>query len=728
MIKVKKGRQPNWLNRKVAKDIKEDLRSYYKINGKERAQSRPPHDIVDLLNQHCLNDLREEFNNKCAYCETKFTENNSDQIQNRLVSDLYRPEANAIDMNGTTSTNHYWWLALDWKNVLLACQECTSNKRNYFPVARKRANHKFKSKTELREFEDPYLLDPTSEQVQKFFMFDFNSGLIMPLSERAEITVKILGLNRFDLIDNRKRVRRELDKDIAFLNSDVRNISNSIKVSRLSKIAEKWDRILSLDNTLEHQGLSYKYLMLKHKDGLIEFSDSVRSTIDINKLFNSLLSIDNYEANVAFSSEYNYELIEQNFLDPLHLESIKIKNFKSIIDLEIVVPRIEKYKTSCIGLIGENGAGKSSILQAILKTILGRSIDYARITTDDIRIKANYCFTEVRFRNKKGFISCNFDREKKKSKWIWEDYYVMEQVIMAFGPYRHSQDSGGQERSFNEAIWAHNFFKPYAPLRSASKWLYTLSDKDFDNVAKSILDMLLLTNKATLDRSNDEIWVLNNEKISLDQLSDGYKSMISLACNIMEGLYKVNQDIRKARAIVVIDELGANLHPKWKMRIMKRLRNTFPFVQFIVSTHDPLCLKGFEQGEVFLVKENDEGNTQLIGDLPSTDEYRVDELLTSPMFGLSTTIDPEIEAEMIEYYDLLGKEKLDINQKNRLNKLKVDLKQKNHLGDTYRENLLYFAIDMILAKSKKERKFNQAYIEKEVAQKAIELIEKYNIF
>lgn len=54
-----------------------------------------------------------------------------------------------------------------------------------------------------------------------------------------------------------------------------------------------------------------------------------------------------------------------------------------------------------------------------------------------------------------------------------------------------------------------------------------------------------------------------------------------------------NQDLPNpftAKAIVLIDEIELHLHPKLQRKIMPKLSEIFPNVQFIVTTHSPQVL------------------------------------------------------------------------------------------------------------------------------------------
>jgi predicted ATP-binding protein involved in virulence len=52
------------------------------------------------------------------------------------------------------------------------------------------------------------------------------------------------------------------------------------------------------------------------------------------------------------------------------------------------------------------------------------------------------------------------------------------------------------------------------------------------------------------------------------------------------------------RGIVLLDEVDLHLHPTWQRRIIPILKRVFPELQFIVTTHSPLVLSGFESDEI----------------------------------------------------------------------------------------------------------------------------------
>ena len=99
------------------------------------------------------------------------------------------------------------------------------------------------------------------------------------------------------------------------------------------------------------------------------------------------------------------------------------------------------------------------------------------------------------------------------------------------------------------------------------------------------------------------------EKLSLDQLSGGYRIVLALAADLARRMVQGNphlDDPLESEAVVLIDELELHLHPAWQQRILGDLRRTFPNAQFIVSTHSPQVLTTVEpQCIVELAREGD---------------------------------------------------------------------------------------------------------------------------
>lgn len=116
-----------------------------------------------------------------------------------------------------------------------------------------------------------------------------------------------------------------------------------------------------------------------------------------------------------------------------------------------------------------------------------------------------------------------------------------------------------------------------------------------------------------LDTGDIDIIYRNNDnehvRIPLALLSDGYKCTISLIADIAYRMALLNPQLldkvlTETEGIVLIDEIDLHLHPAWQKRILKDLMDTFPKVQFIVSTHAPEVINSVKSDSVVVLKEN----------------------------------------------------------------------------------------------------------------------------
>jgi hypothetical protein len=120
-----------------------------------------------------------------------------------------------------------------------------------------------------------------------------------------------------------------------------------------------------------------------------------------------------------------------------------------------------------------------------------------------------------------------------------------------------------------------------------------------------------------------------------------------------------------ARGVVLIDEIEAHLHPRWKVQVMTSLRRALPGMTFIVTTHDPLCLRGMGADEVVVlqrVSSVDAGvksqmpiAVERVTGLPNAADLRIEQLLTSDFFQLFSTTDAAADRLMARVGDLVKK-------------------------------------------------------------------------
>ncbi len=158
------------------------------------------------------------------------------------------------------------------------------------------------------------------------------------------------------------------------------------------------------------------------------------------------------------------------------------------------------------------------------------------------------------------------------------------------------------------------------------------------------------------------------------------------------------------------------------MRVVESLRNAFPRMQFLATTHDPLCLRGLDAGEILVLDREEDGELVALDDLPSTEKIRVDQLLTSRLFGLGSTLDPRTEAEFTEYYSLLGKRSRGADEEARLEELKGSVGSRGILGATRRDQAIYQIIDEYLATEEPRIEQEWVTVSDETKRRVIDLL------
>jgi energy-coupling factor transporter ATP-binding protein EcfA2 len=351
-------------------------------------------------------------------------------------------------------------------------------------------------------------------------------------------------------------------------------------------------------------------------------------------------------------------------------------------------------------LIGENATGKSSLLQAMALNLMSDA-DRDRLglmPRQFIRRGTTSARVEVCFR---GGGTPRVLTISQRAGFKCSDPKAGA-PLMAYGATRLPPQSGMSGRT----MLLQNLFDPFAPLGDAVAWLLKLAKErptDFDYAARALKSLLPVKQKCHFRAARNDIIV--DPEGPLRQLSDGYQSVIALAADIMATLHhSFRGGMEAAEGIVLLDELGAHLHPRWKMRVTKVLREAFPRLQFIVTTHDPLCLRGLRNGEIVTMEKTVRGRVFTRTELPPIEGMRVDQILQSEYFGLRSAMDPDIEAMFDRMYRLKAKPSslLSPKQRKELAQLEEQLAPFEVLGSTRSERLMLSEINRFLAAEREQ--------------------------
>jgi predicted ATP-binding protein involved in virulence len=101
-------------------------------------------------------------------------------------------------------------------------------------------------------------------------------------------------------------------------------------------------------------------------------------------------------------------------------------------------------------------------------------------------------------------------------------------------------------------------------------------------------------------------------RLPVDALSDGIRTMIGLVADLAHRAILLNPHLggdapRRTPGIVLIDEVDLHLHPQWQQIVLPSLREAFPGVQLIVTTHSPQVLSTVDRASIRVLHLRDEG-------------------------------------------------------------------------------------------------------------------------
>lgn len=113
--------------------------------------------------------------------------------------------------------------------------------------------------------------------------------------------------------------------------------------------------------------------------------------------------------------------------------------------------------------------------------------------------------------------------------------------------------------------------------------------------------------------------------------------------------------------IALIDEVELHMHPKWQRKIIPMLRETFPNIQFIITTHSPQVLGELDDNiNVFLI--NQENNISTIEKIQSLIAWDSN-LILEELMG-TDSLNFKMKEKLELYLNLLKIRKLLVQQKN----------------------------------------------------------------
>jgi predicted ATPase len=326
----------------------------------------------------------------------------------------------------------------------------------------------------------------------------------------------------------------------------------------------------------------------------------------------------------------------------LMIERLEIRNFKNIahLSLDFTAPSSLPGSWTCIA--GINGAGKSSILQALCMLLLGEKLVaelgverlrrmLRRAGSDRLDVELTAIVREGR-ETRTLYLPLSAEGIDRKRLFghpeysqmltLWEQ--LQSQVLVAYGATRNLSDHRDTRYS---SLSRHvqrqmTLFDPLTQVASVEVLLEGgESSAPVLQTLKALLAKILAGDLKPSSSSKPDrlLFRENGAEIEAIDLPDGFRSTVAWLADLCAAWHQTgpaeetaDSDPEKIRGIVLIDEIDLHLHPSLQRELIPRLREALPNVQFFVTTHSPLVLSSFDRAElVVLDRDAEEGIREL---------------------------------------------------------------------------------------------------------------------
>lgn len=381
----------------------------------------------------------------------------------------------------------------------------------------------------------------------------------------------------------------------------------------------------------------------------------------------------------------------------MQLRQLRLTNIACFDDLTLDFTQ-EEGDAPCpwVILLGANGTGKSTVLRMLGLALLGRELVHDVGRSEDWR-------RYVRAGQPKGRMVATLlpsktertDRTDRTTRVIFHlgsdstfgfrqdlraakaDMKVLDATLHSdhldggwfacgYGPFRRMlSPEPGTTRPVGPAAGrgkSHRFatlFDDALALTRVNDWLVELefrklkedkggqAEQRFNLAVEALERVLPSAQFQCITTDGEVIFRDRGADVPLDRLSDGYRSVGGLVGDLVRRLidaFPRSKNPMASEGVVLIDEIDLHLHPAWQASVVEQLRELFPNLQFIVTSHSPFVAQDARRKDKIIVLERDAGGVTASTSAGFVSGWRADQILTSRLFGLRGTRDASLES------------------------------------------------------------------------------------
>ncbi|CAA6802585.1 MAG: Unknown protein [uncultured Sulfurovum sp.] len=391
----------------------------------------------------------------------------------------------------------------------------------------------------------------------------------------------------------------------------------------------------------------------------------------------------------------------------MKLKKLILTNFRSYKKFEI------EFHEKLNVIVAENGAGKTTILDAIaigygamltrFPKVKGKTFEESDLKFDDENRLSPYMRIEL-----ESYTNIMWDRTQARNKskavkkliplgrGLTELYKVIDEIIekeytygyieyemplvMYYGTSRAVLKSPMRKRNFKKDFSRYEALsgslEAYTNFTRLFQWFDAMEieenqeikdRRDFDyrlpalEAVRRAIEIMLpeMTNprikRTPLRFVIDKLIEGKNVMFRVDQLSDGYKTVLAMVMDISARMAEANPHLKeesnKSEALIMIDEIDLHLHPRWQQTILIDLQKAFPNAQFIVTTHSPQVLTTVSSSLIQIISDSK------LYSAPSGTEGAEASRILKRVFDVDLRPKNSVTSRLNEYLDLVYDDK-----------------------------------------------------------------------
>lgn len=387
------------------------------------------------------------------------------------------------------------------------------------------------------------------------------------------------------------------------------------------------------------------------------------------------------------------------FLKRLHLSNIRCFR-KAEIDFDR--PGGKNRKSTI--LVGENGNGKTTILQSIALAMAGKDAMPSLLTDVDawVRNGADQGEIKVEIETANGEqrdLALVLRRGESPADVIARSETTAEPLndalahatrtylTLAYGTSRRRSVDAARSQEV-AALYPHprarslaSLFNREIPLNPLERWVISLGTDDQKSIAGVVTDLVdeFLPKIAfhSIEESGAILFDTRDGLVPLHRLGNSVQSVTAFVGDLLfqiTNIFSSYRDPLKARGLLLIDSVGVDLHPKLQRRLMDFLDTRLDNLQLVVTTQSIVlaqqarrnalhyCLRGEDGVEIFPF----DGEPQ---------KLRLNQLMMTEAFGDTTYESLEVETMKERYRELddRGEDALTLSEKRELGRIRREI-------------------------------------------------------